>query len=187
MAEGLGAGIWIAEARTNVAEDLLAVGRTEEAAAQLARSIVDCGDLVFYLMPPLTMQARILLDTGDAPGARAAAREAAGRAPWMRVFAVDARRVEAEALAHLEGLEAAMPLLQEVEALAAQIQAAPVQWRAALALARLLAAAGRHDEARAAARRALAALESVARDLDPADRATFEASEPMVRARAALA
>ena len=133
------------------------------------------------------MRARILLDAGDARGALAAAREAAARAPWMRVFVGDARRVEAEALADLEGLEAALPLLREVEALAAQIDTTPLRWRTALALARLLTAAGRHDEARAAARRALAALESVARELDPADRASFEASEPMMRARAALA
>jgi class 3 adenylate cyclase/tetratricopeptide (TPR) repeat protein len=187
LAEGLGAGIWLAEARTNVAEDLIAVGRAREADAQLARSIVDCGDLVFYLIPSLTMRARILLDAGDARGALAAAREAAARAPWMRVFVGDARRVEAEALADLEELETALPLLREVEALAAQIDTTPLRWRTALALARLLAAAGRPDEARAAAGRALAALESVARDLDPADRASFEASEPMVRARAALA
>jgi len=187
LAEGLGAGIWIAEARTNVAEDLLAVGRTAEAGAQLARSIVDCGDLIFYLMPPLTMQARILLDAGDARGARATARDAATRAPWMRVFAGDARRIEAEALARLEGLDVALPLLEEVEALAVQIDTIPLRWRTALAMAQLLDAAGRREEARAAARRALDALESVARALEGPDRASFEASEPMVRARAALA
>jgi hypothetical protein len=105
----------------------------------------------------------------------------------MEVFVGEARWVEAEALAVIEGPDAAVPLPAEVEALAERIGAAPLRWRTALALARLLGAAGRREESRAAAARALAALESVARELDEADRARFEASDPMVRARAALA
>jgi class 3 adenylate cyclase/tetratricopeptide (TPR) repeat protein len=186
-AERLGANIWIAEARSNVAEDLIAVGRTREADAQIARSVVDCGDLVFYLIPPLRMRAQILLGRDDARGALAVAREAAARAPWMRVFVGDARRVEAEALAVIEGLDAALPLLREVEALAEEIGTLPLGWRTALAAARLLGAGGRREEARAAAARALDALESVARGLEGPDRASFEASDPMVRARAGLA
>jgi hypothetical protein len=115
------------------------------------------------------------------------ARDAATRVPWMRVFAGEARRVEAEALAALEGPAVALPILADVEALAAELDAGTMAWRAALAAARLLREAGRHDEARAAAARALSALESTARELDPADRALFDASEPVVRARAALA
>jgi hypothetical protein len=105
----------------------------------------------------------------------------------MRFFAGEALRVEAEALAALEGQDAALPRLRDVEALADQMEARPLKWRAALAAAAFLAAAGRREEARAAAARALAALEAVARDLDAADRALFEATDPMVRARAALA
>jgi hypothetical protein len=79
-------------------------------------------------------------------------------------------------------------VLREVEALAEDIGAPPMRWRAALAQARLLVEAGRREESRAAAGRALASLEAVARELDEAAlRASFEASDPMVRARAALA
>jgi hypothetical protein len=105
----------------------------------------------------------------------------------MRVFAGEARRVEAEALAVLEGRAAALPILAEVEALAAELDAGTMAWRAGLAAARLLREVGRHDEARAASARALAAFEATARELDLADRTSFEASEPMVHARAGLA
>jgi tetratricopeptide (TPR) repeat protein len=169
IAERLGTNIWIAEARSNLGEDLIALGRAPEADAMLAAA-----------------DASIRLEAGDARGALAMTRDAATRATWMQVFVGEARRVEAEALAVIEGPDAAVPLLAEVEALAERIGAAPLRWRTALALARLLGAAGRREESRAAAARALAALESVARELDDADRARFEASDPMVRARAAL-
>ena len=187
MAGELGANIWMAEARSNVGEDLIALGKPEEADGQLAASVVDSGDLVFYMIPPLTMRAALKLAAGDPHGALALTKEAAGRAPWMRAFIGEAQRVEAEAVAMLEGVDAALPRLRKVETLAAELQAAPMRWRAALATARLLRDAGRPDDARAAAARAITALESTARELDAADRASFEASEPMVHARAALA
>jgi class 3 adenylate cyclase/tetratricopeptide (TPR) repeat protein len=187
IAERLGTNIWLAEAQTNLGEDLIALGRLQEADALLAKAVAAAGELLFYVVQPLRMRASLLLDAGDARGALAMARDAATRAPWMRVHAGEARRVEAEALAAIDGPAAALPLLAEVEALAEQIGAAPMAWSAALALASLLRDAGRREESRAAAGRALAALESIARELDASDRVTFEASEPMVRARAALA
>jgi class 3 adenylate cyclase/tetratricopeptide (TPR) repeat protein len=186
IAERLGTNIWIAEARTNLGEDLIALGRPQEADALLAAAVADAGDLLFYVVQPLRLRASLLLESGDARGALAMARDAATRAPWMRVHAGEARRVEAEALAAIEGPGAALPLLAEVEALAERIGAVPMAWRAALALARLLGEAGRREESRAAVARALNALESIARDLDEADRARFEALDPMVRVRAAL-
>ncbi|HKZ06248.1 MAG TPA: AAA family ATPase, partial [Methylomirabilota bacterium] len=143
IARLLGTTVWIAEARCNVGEDLIALGRRDDAVAALDQSIVDCGDLMFYVIPPLTLRASLHLDAGDAPAALAMAREALTRAPRMRVFVGDARRVEAEALAVLDGLDAALPRLREVEALAAEVEAPPMAWRAALAAARLLGAAGR--------------------------------------------
>jgi hypothetical protein len=63
-----------------------------------------------------------------------------------------------------------------------------VRWRAALVQARILGEAGRAKESRAAAARALISLEVTAADIDdPTLRRSFEASEPMVRARAYLA
>ncbi len=187
IAERLGTNIWIAAARSNLGEDLIALGRPQEADALLAAAVAAAGDLLYYVVQPLRLRASIQLSSGDARGALVMARDAATRAPWMQVFVGEARRVEAEALAAIEGPDAAVPLLAEVEALAERIGAAPMAWRAALTLARLLGATGRREESRAAATRALAALESVARQLDEADRARFEASDPMVRARAALA
>jgi class 3 adenylate cyclase/tetratricopeptide (TPR) repeat protein len=187
VVESLGARNWIAEARANVGEDLIVLGRRGEADTQLAQAVVDAGELGFYAIRPLTLRAHLRLLAGDAPGALALAREAATRAPLMRFYLGDALRVEAEALAALEGPDAGLARLRDVEALADQIDARPLKWRAALAAATLLDAAGRREDARAAATRALAALESVAGGLDAADRALFEASEPMVRARAALA
>ena len=187
VVESLGARNWIAEARSNVGEDLIALGRRSDAEAQLAQAVIEAGELAFHVIPPLTLRAHLRLLAGDAPGALALAREGATRAPWMRVFVGDALRVEAEALAAIEGLDAGLPRLSDVEALADRIGARPLKWRTALAAAALLGAAGRRPEARAAAARALEALETVARALDAADRALFEASEPMVRAQAALA
>ncbi|HET6369272.1 MAG TPA: AAA family ATPase [Pseudomonadales bacterium] len=184
IAERLGTNVWLSEARTNLGEDLIALGRLEEADALLASSVAHAGDLVLYLVQPLSLRAGLLLRRGDPAAALAMARDAATRAPWIRVFAGEARRVEAEALAAIEGPAAALPLLAEVEALAGGLDAAPLAWRSALASARLLRALGRSDEGRAAAARALAVLETVARELDGAERAIFEASEPMVRARA---
>jgi hypothetical protein len=109
-------------------------------------------------------------------------------APGLRVFVEDARRVEGEALAVIEGTDAGLAVLTAVETRADAIGAAPLRWRAALAQARLLGEAGRAEASRAAAARALLSLEAAAADIDdPALRRAFEASEPMVHARAALA
>ena len=186
IAERLGTNVWLSEARTNLGEDLIALGRLEEADALLDSSVAHAGDLVLYLVQPLSLRAGLFLERGDPAAALAMARDAVTRAPWIRVFAGEARRVEAEALAAIEGPAAALPLLREVEALAGGLDAAPLAWRSALASARLLRALDRPDEGRAAAARALAVLETVARELDGADRAIFESSEPMVRARASV-
>ena len=96
--------------------------------------------------------------------------------------------MEGEALAVIEGPDAGLAVLAEVETRADAIGAAPLRWRAALAQARLLGEVGRAAASRAAAARALVSLEVTAADIeDPALRRSFEASEPMVRARAALA
>jgi hypothetical protein len=106
-------------------------------------------------------------------------------APALRIFVDEARRVEGEALAVVEGLDAGLAVLADVETRAEAIGAAPLRWRAALAQARLLGEAGRADASRAAAARALLSLEATAAEVDdPALRRSFEAAEPLVRARA---
>jgi hypothetical protein len=142
----------------------------------------------FHLVRPLTMWAELRLRAGDARGATTAARAAMAAAPGVRIYVEEARRVEAEALAVLKGPDAGLDVLTEVETRADALGAAPLRWRAALARARLLEEAGRAEASRAAAARALISLEATAADIDdPALRHSFEASEPMVRARAALA
>ena len=188
IAESLGTKLWLPEARVNLAEDLIALGRPVEADALLTAAISGFGEMGFYVVRPLTMRAEVLLRSGDARGAITTARAAVAAAPGLRVFVDDARRVEGEALAVIEGTDAGLAVLTAVETRADAIGAAPLRWRAALAQARLLGEAGRAEASRAAAARALLSLEAAAADIDdPALRRAFEASEPMVHARAALA
>ena len=186
IAESLGTAIWLGEARTNLAEDLIALGRTAEADELLAAAIAGLGDLAFSAVRPLTLRAERQLAAGDAHTALTTARAAIALSPTLRVWVEDARRVEGEALARIEGPAAALAVLAEAETRAAAIGAAPTRWRAALAQSRLCRAVGRIPESRAAAARALAALEATAAEIDdPVLRRSFEASEPMARARSA--
>ena len=178
--------LWLGEARGNLAEDLIALGRTAEADALLTAAIAGLGELAFYVVRPLTLRAELQLRAGDPRGATATARAAIALSPGLRVWVADARRVEGEALAVADGPDAGLPVLADAETRADAIGAAPVCWRAALAQSHLLGEMGRAAESRAAAARALASLEAAASDIeDLALRRSFEASEPMVRARAA--
>jgi hypothetical protein len=51
IAESLGTAIWFGEARANLAEDLIALGRADEADALLAAAIGGLGDLAFGVTP----------------------------------------------------------------------------------------------------------------------------------------
>jgi tetratricopeptide (TPR) repeat protein len=187
IAESLGTAIWLGEARSNLAEDLIALGRTAEADALLAAAIAGLGELAFYVVRPLTLRAERELAAGDARGARATARAASALSPTLRVWVEDARRVEGEALAVIEGPAAGLAVLADAEARADAIGAAPARWRAALSQSRLLAEMGRIAESRAAAARALASLDATASEIeDPTLRLSFESSEPMTRARISL-
>jgi tetratricopeptide (TPR) repeat protein len=188
IAESLGTTLWLAEARGNLAEDFIMLGRPAEADALLTAAISGLGEMGFHLVRPLTLRAELRLRAGDARGAIAGARAAMAAAPMLRVYVEDARRVEGEALAAVDGREAGLAVLTGVETRAEAIGAAPVRWRAALVQARILGEAGRAEESRAAAARALISLEVTAADIDdPTLRRSFEASGPMVRARAYLA
>ncbi len=188
IAESLGTAPWLCEARHNLAEDLIALGRTAEADSLVSVAIADGRELAFHVVRALTLQAELQLRRSDASAALATARAAMSLSPALAVWVEDARRVEGEALAITDGPAAGLHVLAEAEARADAIGAAPVSWRAALSRSRLLAEAGRAAESRAAAHRALALLEAAAGDVDdPQMRRSFEASEVVRRARAAAA
>lgn len=178
IAEGLGTMLWLGEARENLAEDLIALGRPDEAAPLIDATVSELGELAFYVFRPLTLRAELRLGAGDAREAAAIARAAIALSPALSVWVQEARRVEGEALAVANGPEAAER----------GAEAGPARWRAALAQARLFADLGRTEERRAAAARALVSLEATAADIeDPQLKRSFEATEPMVRARATAA
>ena len=184
IAESLGTALWLGEARGNLAEDLIALGRTADADALLADAIADLGELAFHVVHSVTLRAELELGAGDARAAMTSARAAIALAPSLRVWVEDARRVEGEALAIIEGPDAGLAVLADAERRAGAIGAAPVRWRAALAQSRLLGEMGRSEESRAAAARALVALENTASEIeDPALRRSFESSPPMALAR----
>ena len=188
IAESLGTALWLGEARWNLAEDLIALGRTAEADALLADAIAGLGDLAFCTVPAVTLRAERELRAGDARAAMTTARAAIALSPMLRVWVEDARRVEGEALAIIEGPDAGLAALADAGRGADAIGAAPVRWRAALAQSRLLAEMGRSGESRAAAARALTALEAIASEIeDAALRRTFESAPAMARARASAA
>ena len=188
IAEGLGTMLWLGEARENLAEDLIALGRPDEAAPLIDATVAELGELAFYVFGPLTLRAELRLGAGDAREAAAIARAAIALSPALSVWVQEARRVEGEALAVANGPEAGLAVLAAAERGAEAIGAGPARWRAALAQARLFADLGRTEERRAAAARALVSLEATAADIeDPQLKRSFEATEPMVRARATAA
>jgi hypothetical protein len=93
---------------------------------------------------------------------------------------LDARRAEGEALLTLGRRDEGETRLRAVKAEAGVLGAAPAGWRASLALARLLDATGRADEARAARADARRLLERVAAGLTGAPDLLrgFKASPP---------
>ena len=105
---------------------------------------------------------------------------------WIRIasqfalYMLDARRAEGEALVALGRRDEGETRLRAVKAEAAALGAAPAGWRASLALARLLDATGRADEARAARADARRLLEQVAAGLTGAPDLLrgFKASPP---------
>jgi class 3 adenylate cyclase/tetratricopeptide (TPR) repeat protein len=183
-ARELGTALWIADALGNLGEDLMAAGQDEAAARHLAEAVRVACEGVKHVMGPTLARAEILLRGGVAEHALEAARQASRVAPEMRVFVAEARRIEGEALVALARGGEAETLLREVKALATELAAAPVRWRACLALARLLAGDGRRAGARAEAAEALATLEGVAAALsDPWLRDLFEESAPVREAQ----
>jgi predicted Zn-dependent protease len=132
----------------------------------------------------LVALAELALEQGDATGALERARDVQARVPEFRVFVVDAVRVEGEALAALGDAELGERTLRRAKQDATTMDAAPPTWRACLALAGGLEAAGRRDEARAERALARAALARAARDLPSALAASFARTAVVRRADA---
>ena len=177
-ARELGTSLWTADALGNLGEDLLQAGDHEAAARHLAEAIAKAGDGIKHALRPLIAQAELGLRAGRAEDALAAARHVAALAPEMRVFVAEARCIEGEALAMLGRSAEALAVLGDAKAQAAAIGAAPLRWRSALALRRILDRCGQRDEARREAAEARAVLERVAAQLsDPELRRLFEHSD----------
>jgi predicted ATPase/class 3 adenylate cyclase len=184
VARELGTSLWTADALGNLGEDLLLAGDDEAAARYLAEAIAHAdGGMIKHALRPAIAQAELLLRTGHADEALAAARRAAAMGPEMRAFVVDARRVEGEALAALGRVDEALLVLREAKATAAALGAGPPRWRICLALGRILGGGGQVSQAAAEVAEARALLAAVSSELpDPELRRLFERSAPWLEA-----
>jgi tetratricopeptide (TPR) repeat protein len=185
IARELGASIWLSYALCELGQDVMLAGDEVTAAVHLEEALAASGDALEYTAPVLLAQAELPLRAGRPDDALAAARRCLATVPQFRVLAIDAGRVEGEALAQLGSPAEADTVLRRVKAEAVTIGAQPGHWRACLALGELLQRMGRVEEATAECAEALALLETTAAELSEPDvRRAFEASEPMRRARA---
>jgi tetratricopeptide (TPR) repeat protein len=167
IAHDLRTTLWIAEAKAELGQDLVAVGAAE-GPALLAAAVELAGDVIKFAIPALLALADVALQQGRASDALEAARRFQRRYAEYPVFVADACRVEGDALVALGQTADGEARLRQAKAAAATLGAAPVGWRASLALARLLDATGRADEARAARGDARRLLEKVATGLSGA-------------------
>jgi tetratricopeptide (TPR) repeat protein len=164
IAQDLRTTLWIAEAMGEVGQNLIAAGEPD-GPRLLGQSVELAGEATKFSMRSLLGLADYALDQGRPGDALESARRFQQVFPQHAVFATDARRVEGDALRALGQIAEAEALLRQAKAAAAALGAAPVGWRASLALARLLDATGRTDEARGARADARRLLEKVATGL----------------------
>ena len=151
---------------------------TAAIAAQVA------GEVRFFTTHARLAQANLLLASDRWSEALEQARLIQRDAPGFRLVAIDARRIEGQALAGLDRWDQAEALLRQAKAEAVSLQAEPPRWRACLALADLLEARGRPDQARGERTAVLERLELVAADLsEPLLAQSLRASPPFERAR----
>ena len=164
IARDLRTTLWIAEAVGEVGQDLIAAGEAD-GARLLGEAVELAGEAVQFASEPLLALADLALDQGRPGDALEAARRLQQILPQYVLYATDARRAEGEALSALGQIAEGEALLRRAKAEAADLGAAPPGWRASLALARLLDATGRADEARLARADARRLLEKVAAGL----------------------
>ena len=164
IARDLGTRLWIAEAVGEVGQNAAAAG-TAEAAGLLGEAVELAGEARKFATRAALARAELALGQGRVDEALESARGYQRDYAQYAVFVADARRIEGEALAALGRLAEGETLLRQARADATALGAAPAGWRASLALARLLDATGRPDDARAARADARRLLERVAAGL----------------------
>ena len=165
IAKELRTTLWIADALGEVGQDLVAAGEEADGARLLGEAVDLAGEAVWFAVRPLLALANLALHQSRPGDALELARRVQQVFPQLVVFGTDARRAEGEALVALGQVAEGETLLRQVRAEAAALGAAPVGWRAGLALARLLDATGRAPEARAARADARRLLDRVAAGL----------------------
>ena len=165
IARELGTTLWIADGLSELGHDLVAAGDLAEGARRLAEAIEAAREALQFTVRPTIALMELALLTGRPADALDHLRRLAPVAPQFAVYALDARRVEAQALAALGRGDEVEARLRAVRADAATLGGIPAGWRASLALARLLEAAGRRDEAQAARADARRGLDKVAAGL----------------------
>ena len=177
MAQDLRTTLWIADATAEVGEDRLAAGEAE-GTRLLGEAVTLAGEAVKFAMRPLLALADLALRQGRAGAALEAARRFQRAVPQFAPFVTAARVVEGEALLALGQAAEAEAQLRQARTEAAAMGAAPTGWRASLALARLLEAAGRAGGAAAARGDARRLLEKLSAGLSGAPdlRRGFEAT-----------
>ena len=180
----LGTVLWISDALGELGQDLAAAGDGTAAAEYLVRAVEFAGEARKHTVRSLLGQGALALRRGRPAEGLALARRVQEVDAQFGVFVADARRLEGEALATLGQPDEAEAVLRRAKAEATMLGARPPRWRACLALAGLLEGAGRHAEAASERAEALTLLDRVMEELaDPQLRRSFEASEPMRRAR----
>lgn len=185
IARELGAAIWLAASLSELGQDLMLIGDEASAAAHLDEALIAGGDALEYTSQVMLAQAELPLRFDRPADALVAARRLIEAAPQFRLLAVDAGRIEGEALAALGRLEEAEDVLRRARTDAQAIGADPLHWRACLGLGDLYARMDRVEQATAEYAEALALLKGVAESLSDADlRRSFVGSEMMERARA---
>jgi class 3 adenylate cyclase/tetratricopeptide (TPR) repeat protein len=165
IARELGTTLWIADALSELGQDLVAAGELAEGARRLADAIDAAPEAIQFTVRPGIALMEFALRVNRPADALEHLTRLAPVTPQFAVYALDARRAEGEALAALGRRGDAEARLREVRTEAAALGVLPAGWRASLALARLLDAAGRRDEAQAARADARRALEKVAAGL----------------------
>jgi hypothetical protein len=178
----LGSVLWIAEALGELGLDAVEAGDTERGAALMREAIATAPEAMKSILRYLVALAELALRQGDASGALAQARDVQARVPEFRVFIADAIRVEGEALVALGQADLGERTLRRAQLEARAMDAAPATWRACLALASVLDASGRVDDAHAERALARSALDRAARDLPSSLAASFARSVVVRRA-----
>jgi tetratricopeptide (TPR) repeat protein len=164
----LSSALWLAEALDDLGQDLVAEGDVAGGTRHLAEALDVTREAAQFWLRPRIALGELALRAGRPQEALAGLEGLEFGASQFALYLPDVRRVEGEALAALGRGPEGEARLHEALAQALGVGAAPATWRAGLALARLLDAAGRPEEARAPRGEARRAVERVASGLSGA-------------------